>query len=140
LTDKAAELEIEFTVGRGLGYSPVESREKEKSEIGTIATDAIFTPVLKARFEIENVRVGQMTNYDRLTLEIETDGTISPSDAFYQAGEILVNHFSLFTKSKKAAPKKKAETKSAAKPDSSEEKATGDQKPAEAKSKKDAKK
>ncbi|PIS42080.1 MAG: DNA-directed RNA polymerase subunit alpha [Candidatus Kerfeldbacteria bacterium CG08_land_8_20_14_0_20_40_16] len=139
LADKSAELEIEFIVGRGLGYSPVESREKEKSEIGVIAIDAIFTPVLKARFEIENVRVGQMTNYDRLTLEIDTDGTITPTDAFYQAGEILVNHFTLFT-SKKTASKKKSEAKQTLKSETNQEEIVKDQERAESKNKKEVKK
>lgn len=117
LTDQSAELEIEFTVKRGLGYSPVEGREKENSEIGLIAIDAIFTPVLKARFEIENVRVGQMTNFDKLTLELETDGIITPAEAFQQAAKLLLDHFSLLHKTKEtkaAAPrakKTKTETK-----------------------------
>lgn len=106
LTDKSAELEMELTIGSGLGYSSVESREKEKPEIGVIAIDSIFTPVLKARFEIENVRVGQMTNYDRLTLQIETDSTITPTDAFNKATEMLVNHFSFILNKKNSAKRK----------------------------------
>lgn len=94
LTDPAAALEIEFTVEHGLGYSPVESREKEKLSTGSISIDAIFTPIVKARFDVENVRVEQMTNYDRLTMEIETDGTMSAKEAFRQSIVILVDHFS----------------------------------------------
>jgi DNA-directed RNA polymerase subunit alpha len=93
LTDKTAELEMELTVENGLGYSPVESREKEKTEIGVIAIDAIFTPVMKARFDIENVRVGKITNYDKLTLEIVTDGTLTTREVFKSASGILVDHF-----------------------------------------------
>lgn len=111
LTDKSSELEIEFAVKSGFGYSPVESREKEKMEIGYIAVDSIFTPVLKVRFEIENVRVGQMTNFDRLTLEIETDNTTSPKEAYYQAAKILVDHFSFVSKERKEKTKKETEDK-----------------------------
>lgn len=107
LTDKTAELDMELTVENGLGYSPVESREKEKSEIGVIAIDAIFTPVLKARFDIENVRVGKITNYDKLTLEIVTDGTLTPMEVFKSASAILVDHFDfLKTYDKKKETKK----------------------------------
>lgn len=110
LTDKNAELEIEMIVEKGLGYYPVEMREKEKLETGAIAIDAMFGPITKVRFNIENVRVEQMTNFDRLTLEIETDGTISPQDAFSQACEALVSHFSLFLDSLKNTDPKKAAT------------------------------
>lgn len=129
LTDKSAELEIEFEVKRGLGYSPVELREKEKTEIGLIAIDAIFTPVLKARFDVENVRVGQMTNFDRLTLEVITDGIITPREAFIQANKILLDHFSLLQKSKLGTPKTikvKSETKE--KTSKQKEKETSDSK------------
>ncbi|MFA6271520.1 MAG: DNA-directed RNA polymerase subunit alpha [Patescibacteria group bacterium] len=119
LTDKTAELDMELTVENGLGYSPVEARGKEKYEIGVIAVDAIFTPVLKARFDIENVRVGKMTNYDKLTLEIVTDGTLTPIEVFKSASEILVNHFD-FLKSydkKKESKKEEKEKKDAEEPD-----------------------
>ncbi|MBU2228946.1 DNA-directed RNA polymerase subunit alpha [Patescibacteria group bacterium] len=112
LTDKTAELDMELTVENGLGYFPVESREKEKSEIGVIAIDAIFTPVLKARFDIENVRVGKITNYDKLTLEIVTDGTLTPTEVFKSASAILVDHFDfLKTYDKKKQTKKVKEEK-----------------------------
>ena len=96
LTDKKAELEIEIQVEKGIGYSPREVRKKEKLEIGTIPLDAIFTSVRRIAFRVENMRVGERTDFDRLFLELETDGTILPEDAFYQASEILVKHFSLF--------------------------------------------
>lgn len=96
LTSKKAELEIEILVERGLGYEPVESRKKGKLETGTIAIDAIFTPVRKVSYRVENMRVGERTDFDRLFLELETDGTVSPEQAFSQASEILVKHFSLF--------------------------------------------
>ncbi len=93
LTDKNSSLEIELTVERGLGYSPVESRSKEKLPIGVIALDAFFSPVVKANYEIENMRVGERTDYNRLKIEIETDGTISPSSALRKVSSILKDHF-----------------------------------------------
>jgi DNA-directed RNA polymerase subunit alpha len=96
LTDKKASLEMEIQVEKGIGYLPRENRKKEKLEIGTIPIDAIFTPIRKVAFRVENMRVGERTDFDKLFLEIETDGTISPETAFSQAAEILVKHFSLF--------------------------------------------
>jgi len=96
LTDKKVDFEIEFTVERGLGYEPVESRNKEKLEIGTIALDAIFTPIRKINFESEDMRVGDQTNFNRLTINIETDGSLLPSEALGQGIDILnaqFNHF-----------------------------------------------
>ncbi len=93
LTAKNAELEIEITVERGLGYSAVESRKGEKLAIGVIAIDAYFSPVLKVNYTAQNMRVGERTDYDRLRLEIETDGTISPSSALHKAAVILRDHF-----------------------------------------------
>ena len=93
LTDKAAKLEIEFTVEKGRGYIPVEQREKEKRNIGQIAIDAIFTPMKNVNFTTQNVRVGQMTNYDKLLLDITTDGSITPADALKASAEIMVDHF-----------------------------------------------
>ncbi len=105
LTDPKAELEMEIQVEKGIGYQPVEMRKKkEKLEIGVIPIDAIFTPVKRVGFKVENMRVGERTDFDRLTLEIETDGTITPTEAFLKASQILVDHFSLFIKS--VSPKK----------------------------------
>lgn len=97
LTNKKAELEIEIQVEKGIGYLPREARKKEKLEIGNIPLDAIFTPIRKVAFRVENMRVGERTDFDRLFLEVETDGTISPEEAFYQASDVLVKHFSLFS-------------------------------------------
>lgn len=93
LTDKAADVEMELTVGVGRGYIPVEQREKERLDLGVIAIDAIYTPVRNVNFKVENVRVGQMTNYDKVTLSISTDGTVTPAAAFREASQILVEHF-----------------------------------------------
>jgi len=108
LTSNAAELEVEIQIEKGIGYESVEARKKkEKLEIGVISIDAIFTPVRRVSFKVENMRVGERTDFDRLSLEVETDGTISPEAAFSQASEILFSHFSLF----KEAFKKESEVK-----------------------------
>jgi DNA-directed RNA polymerase subunit alpha len=93
LTDKKAELEIELEIGRGIGYVPIEAREHEEREIGTIAIDAIYTPVRRVNYEVENMRVGKRTDYDKITLEVVTDGTISPEAAFEKAVAILGEQF-----------------------------------------------
>ncbi len=95
LTNKDAELDIEITVNQGRGYVTTESREDENLDLGTIAVDSIFTPVKNVGYQTENVRVGQITNYDKLILTLETDGTVSPADAFKQAVQILMDHFEL---------------------------------------------
>lgn len=105
LTAKSAELEMEIQIEKGLGYEPVERRKKEKLPIGVIALDSIFTPIKKVSYRIENMRVGERTDFDRLRFEVETDGTITPEEAFSQASEILVKHFSLFSESFKKEEK-----------------------------------
>lgn len=97
LTNKKAELEMEIKIEKGLGFVPSENRKKEKLEIGLIAVDAIFTPVKKVNFEVENMRVGERTDFNRLRIDVETDGSISPQEAFREAAEILVNQFKLFS-------------------------------------------
>jgi DNA-directed RNA polymerase subunit alpha len=93
LTDKDAELEMELIVKAGRGYVPVENVEKKKFELGTIAIDAVYSPVKNVNFNIENVRVGQMTNYDRLIMNISTDGTVAPEEALKIAASILIDHY-----------------------------------------------
>jgi DNA-directed RNA polymerase subunit alpha len=88
------QVEMDLTVERGVGYLAAE--RPEGLPIGVIPVDAIFTPVRKVNFHVDNTRVGQMTNYDKLTLEIETDGTLGPEDALARAADILVRQFSLF--------------------------------------------
>lgn len=95
LTDKKAKLELEATAEKGLGYSEVEDRKKEKLPIGTIALDAIFSPVRKVNFWVEDMMVGEKTDYNRLYLEIETDGSLTPQEALIKAATILEEHFSL---------------------------------------------
>lgn len=95
LDNKIAELDMELIVQQGRGYVPVEQRENEKLEIGMIAVDAIYTPVKNANFDVENVRVGQMTNFDKLKISMETDGTITGQEAINIAAHILVDHFGM---------------------------------------------
>jgi DNA-directed RNA polymerase subunit alpha len=87
-------IEMDLTVERGVGYLGAE--RTEQLPIGVIAIDAIFTPVRKVNYWVESMRVGQMTNYDKLTMEIETDGTITPEEALSRSAEILVNQFRPF--------------------------------------------
>ncbi len=110
LTDKSAELKMTIAVASGRGYVPVENREKEKLDVGWIAIDSIFTPMKTVNFTVENVRVGQITNYDRLILDVETDGSIKPEEAVAQSAKILVDHFSILLQlsgGAAEAPKKK---------------------------------
>src|SRR3954451_22006671 len=87
-------IELDLTVERGVGYLGAE--RTEQLPIGVIAIDAIFTPVRKVNYWVESMRVGQMTNYDKLTIEIETDGTITPEESLSRSAEILVNQFRPF--------------------------------------------
>lgn len=94
ISDKKTELEMEIEIDKGLGYMPVELREKtEDREIGVIAIDAIYTPVKRVNYEVENMRVGKRTDYDKITLEIVTDGSISPTEAFEKSVSILGAQF-----------------------------------------------
>ncbi len=116
ITDKKAGLSMELEVEKGIGYVPVEQRQKEKLAIGVIAVDAIFSPIKLVNFKIENVRVGQRIDFNKVVMEIETDGSVEPEEAMKKASEILVDHFKLIsevkTEEKAAKPKK---TKAAAK-------------------------
>jgi DNA-directed RNA polymerase subunit alpha len=91
----AAELDIELVVEPGRGYSPAE--ERGKLPIGEIPIDAIFSPVRRASYTVERARIGQVTDYDRLVLDVSTDGTLSPHDALSEAAQILVQHFTLIS-------------------------------------------
>jgi len=97
ITKPSAELKIEALVESGVGYEPAKGREVKKSEIGVMPIDAIFTPMRKVSLKVENMRVGNRTDFDLLRLEIETDGTIDPEDAFKKSVGILMEHFSNMT-------------------------------------------
>ncbi len=99
LTAKDAKLSMELLIEKGRGYLPTESRDsKQKLPIGMIAVDAIFTPLRNVAISLENVRVGQMTNFDKLTLTIGTDGTITPEEAANQAMAIVLEQFGHISK------------------------------------------
>ncbi|GAV24671.1 DNA-directed RNA polymerase subunit alpha [Carboxydothermus islandicus] len=87
---------MEMTVARGRGYVPAERNKKGEHVIGVIPVDSIFSPVLKVNFQVENTRVGQITDYDKLTLEVWTDGSIRPDEAVSLAARIMVEHLQLF--------------------------------------------
>jgi DNA-directed RNA polymerase subunit alpha len=93
LSSKKSNLNIEATVESGLGYVPVESRSKDKVEVGTIAMDAAFSPVRHVNYEVENMRVGDRTDYNKLRLTIETDGSLMPLEALTEAAKTLEGQF-----------------------------------------------
>lgn len=95
LTDKKATLVMDLIVEKGVGYQPVEARQKEKVEIGTIALDAAFSPLRLVNYEVENMRVGERTDYNRVRFHIETDGSLTPREAFSQAAKILQEQFTV---------------------------------------------
>ncbi len=93
LTDKKATLSMELEVSRGIGYVPAEQQTVDEKEIGRIALDAIYTPIRRVNYAVENMRVGKRTDYDKLIMTIETDGTVSPQEAFDAASAILIAQF-----------------------------------------------
>jgi DNA-directed RNA polymerase subunit alpha len=93
-------IQVEFSVNKGRGYVPAEENQPVDSEFGLIAIDAIFTPVRNVKYSVENYRVEQKTDYEKLLLEIETDGSIHPKDALKEAAKILIYHFMLFSDEK----------------------------------------
>jgi DNA-directed RNA polymerase subunit alpha len=97
ITSPKGELEIELEVGRGIGYVPVEQQERGEKEIGVIAIDAIYTPIRRVNYSVENMRVGKKTDYEKITLEITTDGSVTPEEAFARAVAILVEQFSVLS-------------------------------------------
>jgi len=90
------ELELELFIGRGKGYVPAEENKSADYPVGTIAIDSIYTPIRSVRYNIEQTRVGQQTDYEKLILEVETDGSVSPDDSLAQAAKILQEHVQLF--------------------------------------------
>lgn len=93
ISDKGTQLEMELTVAKGLGYVPVEAMKGETLPVGVIQLDAIFTPVTKVNFAVENMRVGDRTDYNKVRFMIETDGSIAPSAALRKSASILQDHY-----------------------------------------------
>ena len=94
-------MQMTLTIGKGRGYVPAEENAPAESEFGTLPIDSIFTPIKNVKYSIENYRVEQKTDYEKLNLEIITDGSISPNTALQEAASILIYHFKLFTDDKK---------------------------------------
>ncbi len=90
-TDKAVDLDMEITVEEGLGFVTKDAREKNKVDIGMISVDAIFTPIRRVNYEVENMRVGDRTDFNRLKIHIETDGTLTPKEALEKSIEIMIS-------------------------------------------------
>jgi|TARA_X000000368_G_C22970912_1_gene685422 DNA-directed RNA polymerase subunit alpha len=95
--EKSVQLSIEVTIEKGRGYVPAEENKKSNSEFGVIAIDSIFTPVKNVKYSIENYRVEQKTDYEKLIFEISTDGSIHPKNALTEAAKTLIHHFLLFS-------------------------------------------
>lgn len=87
--------EMDLIVGKGRGFRPVEEKDKKHYDLGTIVIDSIYTPIKDVGYNVEYTRVGDITNYEKLTLNIQTNGTISPSDAINQATQIITDHFAV---------------------------------------------
>src|SRR3989338_6906052 len=103
ITDNKTELAIELIIEKGVGYEP---RDQRKIKRGANNLDAIFTPIKNVNFQVENMRVGERTDFDRLSLQIETDGTITPEEAFYKACEILIKHYTIIFGGKESESEK----------------------------------
>ena len=99
--EPSVKLEITLNITKGRGFVPAEESRDENTPIGTIPVDAIYTPIRKVNWSVENYRVEQKTDYEKLNLEIVTDGSISPNSALHEAASILIDHFKLFTDDKK---------------------------------------
>src|SRR6059058_803360 len=95
--EKRTKLEMYLTIGRGRGYSPAEDNKTEDQPLGVIPIDSIFSPIRRAAYSVDAARVGQRTDFDKLQLEIETDGSIEPSGALREAAEILIKSLAIFT-------------------------------------------
>ena len=98
--DNDVTFEMEFTVKKGRGYVPAEENIEEESEISTIAVDSIFTPIVNVNYNVENYRVGQKVDYEKLNFNITTDGSLEPKQALTEASKILIQHFMLFSDEK----------------------------------------
>jgi DNA-directed RNA polymerase subunit alpha len=95
--EKKTKLEVYLTIGRGRGYSPAEENKSDEQPIGVIPIDSIFSPIRRASYSVATARVGQRTDFDKLTLDLETDGSIEPGAALREASEILIKSLAIFT-------------------------------------------
>jgi DNA-directed RNA polymerase subunit alpha len=95
--EKRTKLEMYLTIGRGRGYSPAEDNKTEDQPLGVIPIDSIFSPIRRASYAVDSARVGQRTDFDKLSLEVETDGSVEPATALREAAEILIKSLAIFT-------------------------------------------
>ncbi len=95
--EKKTKLEMYLTVGRGRGYSPAEDNKTDDQPIGVIPIDSIFSPIRRAAYQVDSSRVGQRTDFDKLTLEVETDGSMEPGSALREAAELMIKSLAIFT-------------------------------------------
>jgi DNA-directed RNA polymerase subunit alpha len=98
--EKSVSLNLDLTIDKGRGYVPAEENKPASAPVGTIAIDAIFTPIKNVKYSIDNFRVEQKTDYEKLLMEITTDGSVHPKDALKEAAKILIHHFMLFSDEK----------------------------------------
>lgn len=121
ITDPTTVFEMDIAIGRGRGYVPAEEKPTRSLPIGTIAIDSLYTPIRDVGYQVEMTRVGDVTDYEKLTLAIETNGTITPKEAVSQATKILIDHFSLLlsaVEKGESAPPEIAESEEAQPPES----------------------
>jgi len=111
ITDDKKVLEMEITVNKGMGYVPVEEKDSKSLDLGTILIDSLYTPIRDVGYNVELTRVGDVTDYEKLTLTIETDGTMTPKDAVQNATKVLMDHFALILESASEEKINKAEIK-----------------------------
>jgi DNA-directed RNA polymerase subunit alpha len=106
ITNAKGEIEMELEISKGIGYVPVEQQKRAEKEIGVIAVDAIFTPIRRVNYVVDNMRVGKKTDYEKITLEISTDGSIAPEEAYSRSVAILLEQFSSIAEFQKESGKK----------------------------------
>ncbi len=121
-TEKDSELEVEMVVEKGLGYLPKEMTSKDRVDIGTISMDAIFSPARRVNYEVENMRVGNRTDFNRLTINIETDGSITPHDALEKSIQIMISQLKSIVGFKEEEVIERLEEKATSAPDNSVDK------------------
>lgn len=97
LTDKNVEVQMEITIGRGRGYVPASEKDTRGCDLGTIAIDSLYTPIRDVGYDVEMTRVGDVTDYEKLTVTVATNGTLTPKTAIHQAVRILIDHFTLLS-------------------------------------------
>ncbi len=124
--EKKTKLEVYLTIGRGRGYSPAEENKSDEQPIGVIPIDSIFSPIRRCSYAVATARVGQRTDFDKLTLDLETDGSIEPAAALREASEILIKSLAIFTDADRVEELTAREPVAAAQPDALAGGAAGD--------------